>query len=102
MQDIVILSAVRTPIGAFQGAFKSVPVHVLGSRALEGAIERAGVQPEDIDQVYMGSVLTAGVGQAPARQATLGAGCPVSTGAVTVGKVCGEHEPGTLSGGRCA
>jgi acetyl-CoA C-acetyltransferase len=98
MQDIVILSAVRTPIGAFQGALKSVPVHVLGSRALEGAIERAGVQPEDIDQVYMGSVLTAGVGQAPARQATLGAGCPVSTGAVTVGKVCGSAMRAVMTG----
>lgn len=90
MQEIVILSAARTPIGAFQGAFRSLPSTQLGGLALAGAIERAGVEPERVDQVYMGSVLTAGVGQAPARQAALAAGCPTSTGAVTVGKVCGS------------
>lgn len=90
MQDIVILSGVRTPIGAFQGAFKGLTAPQLGAAALSGAISRAGVSPEDLDQVYMGSVLTAGVGQAPARQAALAAGCPHSTGAVTVGKVCGS------------
>jgi acetyl-CoA C-acetyltransferase len=62
----------------------------LGARALAGSFERAGVEPDAIEQVYMGSVLTAGQGQAPARQAALGAGCPASTGAVTVGKVCGS------------
>ena len=90
MQEIVILSAARTPIGAFQGAFRLLPSTQLGGWALAGAIERAGVEPERVDQVYMGSVLTAGVGQAPARQAALAAGCPTSTGAVTVGKVCGS------------
>jgi acetyl-CoA C-acetyltransferase len=90
MKEVVILSAVRTPIGSFQGAFKTLPVHALGAAALGGAFERAGVPAAAIEQVYMGCVLTAGVGQAPARQATLGAGCPVSTGAVTVGKVCGS------------
>jgi acetyl-CoA C-acetyltransferase len=90
MKDIVILSAVRTPIGAFQGAFKKTTAPQLGAVALRGAIDKAGVKPEDLGQVYMGCVLTAGVGQAPARQATLAAGCPPSTGSITVGKVCGS------------
>ena len=90
MKDIVILSAARTPIGSFQGAFRKLSAPQLGSQALKGACDRAQVKPGDLDQVYMGCVLTAGVGQAPARQATLGAGCPPSTGAVTVGKVCGS------------
>jgi acetyl-CoA C-acetyltransferase len=90
MEDVVILSAVRTPIGAFQGALASLPAHALGARALAAAIERAGVPPEAIDQVNMGCVLAAGQGQAPARQAALAAGCPVSTGAITLNKVCGS------------
>lgn len=90
MQDIVILSAARTPIGSFQGAFKTIPAPRLGSVVLDAAIDRAGIAPADLEQVYMGNVLTAGVGQAPARQVVLGAGCPPSTGAVTVGKVCGS------------
>ncbi len=90
MEDIVILSAVRTPIGAFQGALSTLPAPALGARALAAAIERAGLQADAVDQVNMGCVLTAGIGQAPARQAALGAGCPQSTGALTVGKVCGS------------
>lgn len=90
MQDIVILSAVRTPIGSFQGALQKLSAPELGARALAAAFDQAGVASEDVEQVYMGCVLTAGVGQAPARRAALGAGCPVSTGAVTVGKVCGS------------
>ncbi|MDH3404379.1 MAG: thiolase family protein [Acidobacteriota bacterium] len=90
MKDVYILSAVRTPIGAFQGALSGLSAVELGARALAGACERAAVPPAAIEQVYMGAVLTAGQGQAPARQAALGAGCPVSTGAVTVGKVCGS------------
>ncbi len=90
MQDVVILSAARTPIGSFQGAFQSLAAPELGARALRGAFERAAVNPADVEQVYMGCVLTAGQGQAPARQAALGAGCPVSTGAVTLNKVCGS------------
>ena len=90
MEDVVILSGVRTPIGAFQGALAGVPAPDLGARALSAAFERAGVEPGDVEQVNMGCVLTAGVGQAPARQAALGAGCPPSTGALTVGKVCGS------------
>jgi acetyl-CoA C-acetyltransferase len=90
MDDVVILSAVRTPIGAFQGALSSLPAHALGARALAAAFERAGVAPDAVEQVNMGCVLTAGQGQAPARQAALGAGCPVATGAVTLNKVCGS------------
>jgi len=90
MEDVVILSGARTPIGSFQGAFSNLPAHRLGATALKAAIQRAGVDPEALEQVYMGCILTAGQGQAPARQATLGAGCPVSTGAVTLNKVCGS------------
>jgi acetyl-CoA C-acetyltransferase len=90
MDEIVILSAARTPIGSFQGTLARVPAHRLGARALAAAIERAGLEPADIDQVNMGCVLTAGQGQAPARQAALGAGCPPATGAVTLNKVCGS------------
>ena len=90
MREVVILGAARTPIGCFQGVFKSLSAPQLGARALAGAVERSGLQPNALEQVYMGSVLTAGVGQAPARQAAIEAGCPVSTGAVTVGKVCGS------------
>jgi acetyl-CoA C-acetyltransferase len=90
MDDVVILSAARTPIGAFQGALAGFPAHALGARALSAAIERAGVAAADIQQVNLGCVLTAGQGQAPARQAAIGAGCPVSTGAVTLNKVCGS------------
>ena len=90
MQDAVILSAVRTPIGAFQGAFQSLQAHQLGAVAIRGAIEAADVPPEAVDQVNMGNVLTAGQGQAPARQAAIGAGLPISAGAITVNKVCGS------------
>jgi len=98
MQDIVILSAARTPIGSFQGVFKQISAPQLGSVALRGAIDRAEVQPEDLEQVYLGCVLTAGVGQAPARQATLAAGCPPATGAITVGKVCGSAMRAVMTG----
>jgi acetyl-CoA C-acetyltransferase len=90
MDEVVILSAVRTPIGAFQGGLSGLPAHALGARALAAAIERAEVTPEEVQQVNMGCVLAAGQGQAPARQAAIGAGCPVATGAVTLNKVCGS------------
>ena len=90
MKDVVILGTARTPIGAFQGQLGGVAAPDLGAAALRAAIERSDVEPDQIEQVYLGCVLTAGVGQAPARQVTLAAGCPPSTGAVTVGKVCGS------------
>lgn len=90
MQDIVILSASRTPIGSFQGSLSQLSAPELGAVALKSAFAEAGVGADRVEQVYLGCVLTAGVGQAPARQAALAAGCPVSTGAVTIGKVCGS------------
>jgi len=98
MQEVVILSAARTPIGAFQGALAPLTAPQLGARAIAAAIERAGVEPAAVEQVYMGCVLPAGLGQAPARQATLGAGCPTSTGAVTLNKVCGSGMRAVMSG----
>jgi acetyl-CoA C-acetyltransferase len=97
MPDVVILSAARTPIGSFQGALAPLSAPALGAAALRGAIDRAGVEPAQIEQVYMGCVLPAGVGQAPARQAALGAGCPPSTGAVTINKVCGSGMRAVMS-----
>ncbi len=90
MDDVVILSAARTPIGAFQGALAGLPAHALGARAVQAAVERAGLAPEEVEQVNLGCVLSAGQGQAPARQAAIGAGLPVATGAITLNKVCGS------------
>ena len=87
---LVILSARRTPVGAFQGVFAAVTGPQLGSLAIKAAIADAGVGVADIDEVIMGCVLSAGLGQAPARQAALGAGLPVSTPATTVNKMCGS------------
>jgi acetyl-CoA C-acetyltransferase len=89
-QRAVIVSAVRTPMGSFNGAFSSVPATRLGSLAIAEALKRAHVPPERVEQVYMGCVLSAGLGQAPARQASIGAGVPTSVGATTVNKVCGS------------
>ncbi len=90
MHDVVILSGVRTPIGAFQGALSSLTAPQLGSAAIRAALERAGVAPDAVDEVIMGCVLTGGMGQAPARQAALGAGVPNSVPCLTINKVCGS------------
>jgi acetyl-CoA C-acetyltransferase len=90
MRDVVILSAARTPIGAFQGALSELPAWRLGGVALRAALERAGVSPGDVNEVLMGNVLSAGQGQAPARQAAHVAEIPRQVGAVTVNKVCGS------------
>jgi acetyl-CoA C-acetyltransferase len=90
LKDIVILGGARTPIGSFQGTLSSLAAPKLGSIAIKGALESAGVTADQIEQVIMGNVLQAAVGQAPARQAGIGAGIPVSAGAVTVNKVCGS------------
>ncbi len=87
---IVITGAARTPIGNFLGAFTSVKATELGSRAIEAALSRGGVKADDVDEVLMGCVLPAGLGQAPARQASLGAGIPKSAGCTTVNKMCGS------------
>lgn len=89
-RQVVIVSAARTPMGSFNGLFSHVPATSLGSRAIEGALSRAHLKPAQVDAVLMGCVLTAGLGQAPARQAAIGAGIPHSVGATTVNKVCGS------------
>ncbi len=87
---VVNVSAARTPMGAFQGELKDFAAPQLGAAAIRAAVERAALKPEQIQEVIMGCVLPAGQGQAPARQAALGAGLPVSTGCTTVNKMCGS------------
>jgi len=87
---IVIVAAARTPIGGFQGDFASLAAPQLGSVAIGAALARAGLAPEQVDEAVMGCVLPAGQGQAPARQAALGAGLPLATGCTTVNKMCGS------------
>ena len=94
--SIVISSYARTPMGGMQGALASVPATKLGSIAIAAAVERAGVAPDAIDQVIMGCVLPGALGQAPARQASIGAGLPLSTGATTINKVCGSGMKATM------
>ncbi|MEW6582950.1 MAG: acetyl-CoA C-acyltransferase, partial [Actinomycetota bacterium] len=88
--DAVILSAVRTPIGTFGGALAGVPAVELGAVAVREALRRGGIQPGDVEEVVMGNVLSAGLGQNPARQAALRAGLPDAVPAMTVNKVCGS------------
>ncbi|XP_028414387.1 acetyl-CoA acetyltransferase, mitochondrial-like [Dendronephthya gigantea] len=87
-QDIVIVSAARTPVGSFRSSLSSVPATKLGSVAIQAAIERAGISNGDVQEVFMGNVCSAGAGQAPTRQAALGAGLPISTPCTTINKVC--------------
>ena len=86
----VIISAARTAIGSFGGALANIPAPDLGAMAIRAAVERAGIDPASIDEVFMGSVVPAGLGQAPARQASIKAGIPAHIGAVTLNKVCGS------------
>ncbi|KAG0028463.1 erg10, acetyl-CoA C-acetyltransferase [Podila clonocystis] len=88
LNEVVIVSAARTPVGAFQGALKKFTAPQLGSIAIRGAIEKAGIKADQVEEVYMGNVIQAGEGQSPARQAALGAGCPLTTEATTINKVC--------------
>ena len=90
MENVVIVSAARTPVGSFLGTLSDVPAPKLGAIAIKAAVERAGIKPEMVDEVIMGNVLTAGIGQAPARQASLAAGLPVSVPCMTINKVCGS------------
>ena len=90
MSDVVIVGAKRTAIGSFLGQFTGVPSTELGTAAITGALEQAGLAADQVDEVIMGCVLPAGLGQAPARQAALGAGLPVSAGCTTINKVCGS------------
>lgn len=98
MKDVLILSAKRTPIGSFNGVLASYTAPQLGAKAIKAAVESAGVRPEEISEVIMGNVVSAGIGQAPARQAMIGAGIPVSAGATTVNKVCGSGMKAVMMG----
>jgi len=98
MNEVVIVSAARTPIGAFQGSLSSIPATKLGAIAIKEAIARANISPNDVSEVIMGNVLTAGEGQAPARQAALFAGLPESVETMTINKVCGSGLKAVMLG----
>jgi acetyl-CoA C-acetyltransferase len=87
---IVIVGAARTPMGGFLGDLKDAPAHALGARAIFAAVERAGIAADSVDEILFGCVLPAGQGQAPARQAAIGAGLPLAAGATTINKMCGS------------
>ena len=93
---IVIVGAARTPMGGFQGDFASLAASDLGAVAIKAAVERAGIAPADVEEVIMGNVFSAGQGQAPARQASIKAGIPMSVGATTVNKMCGSAMKATM------
>ena len=90
MTEIVIASAARTPVGSFNGAFASLPAHVLGTAAIKAAMERAGIEGGDVDEVILGQILAAGSGQNPARQASVNAGIPVEHTAFGINQLCGS------------
>ena len=95
---VVIVSAARTPMGAFQGELKGFAAPELGAAAIRAAVERAQIRPEEVQEVIMGCVLPAGQGQAPARQAALGAGLSLATGCTTVNKMCGSGMKAAMFG----
>ncbi len=97
-KEVYIISAVRTPMGSFLGAFASIPATKLGSTAIKGALEKASVPVDAIDEVFMGNVLQAGVGQAPARQAALGAGLNQNVPCTTINKVCASGMKSIMLG----
>ena len=97
---VYILSGARTAIGSFMGTLSQVPAPKLGAAAIEGALQKANIEKNKVDEVFMGNVLSAGVGQAPARQALLFAGLPESVPATTVGKVCGSGLQAVILGAR--
>src|SRR5438552_36422 len=97
-ERIVIAGAARTPLGSFQGKLKTYSAPALGAVAIEGALTRAGLKDASPDEVFMGCVLPAGVGQAPARQAAIAAGLPHSVGCTTVNKVCGSGMKAAMLG----
>src|SRR3954453_18050289 len=100
VHEVVIVGAARTPIGAFLGTLAAVPAPKLGATAIKAALERAGVSPAEVKTVFMGEVLQGGVGQAPARQASLYAGIPNTVPCVTVNKVCGSGLESVIEGAR--
>jgi acetyl-CoA C-acetyltransferase len=98
MTDVVIAGAKRTAIGSFLGQFTGVPTPTLGATAIRAALEQSGIQPADVSESIIGCVLPAGLGQAPARQASLAAGLPTSTGCTTINKVCGSGMKAIMLG----
>lgn len=98
MRDVVVVSIARTPQGSFQGSLAALKAPQLGAVAIQKAIERAGIKPTDVQEVYMGNVLQAGIGQAPARQALIAAGLPTSVPATTINKVCGSGMKAIMLG----
>ena len=106
-KEVYIVSAVRTPIGSFGGTLKDVAAPKLGAIAIKSAVERAGLKPSDVQEVYMGCVLQANLGQAPARQAAIHAGLPENVCCTTVNKVCASGMKAIMNGaqsilsGRC-
>ncbi|SDS52587.1 acetyl-CoA C-acetyltransferase [Gillisia sp. Hel1_33_143] len=98
MKEVVIVSAARTPIGSFLGSLSTVPATKLGSIAIQGALNKINLKPELVDEVLMGNVVQAGVGQAPARQAALGAGIPDTVPCTTVNKVCASGMKAVMQG----
>jgi len=97
-KEVYILSAVRTPIGSFGGSLKDIPATKLGAIAIKAAVERAGIKPEDIEEVYMGCVLQANLGQAPARQAAVFAGLSENVCCTTINKVCASGMKAIMNG----
>src|SRR5271168_3187668 len=97
-EAIVIVGAARTPMGGFLGDFKDVSAPALGARAISAAVERAGVSADSVVEILMGCVLPAGQGQAPARQAAIGAGLPLAAGATTINKMCGSGMKAAMVG----
>lgn len=98
LPPVYIVSAARTPIGSFLGSLSSLSATQLGSSAIKGAVERAGIKPEDVEEVFFGNVLSANLGQGPARQAAIGAGLPQSTICTTVNKVCASSLKAIILG----
>lgn len=98
MKEVVIVSAARTAVGAFNGSLSGFSAPQIGSFAIKEAVKRAGIKPEEIDEVLMGNVLQGGLGQAPARQAAIAAGIPVSVSATTINKVCGSGLKSVMLG----
>ena len=96
--SVVIIDGARTPMGGLQGSLSSVPATALATTAIAATVQRAGIDAADIDEVFMGCVLPAGLKQCPARQAAIGAGIPKSTGAVTLNKACGSGMQATIFG----
>ena len=95
---VVIVGAARTPMGGFQGDLSEVPAPTLGAAAISAALSRSGVSPDVVDEVLMGVVLPAAMGQAPARQASFGAGIPADAGCTTINKMCGSGMKAAMQG----